>query len=630
MINELLTMLRNVESWGISIPSRSHSKFPAVSKSAPHIEVSVNTQGIVDVKETPDRQHHEYVISNHSKGLVFKRDIQRATSLAKKLQICATATIQLADTIPETPYTGSLKKLATVLRKIDFDDFAVQLAPQLPEGTCYICLELASELRELGESPVHSTRCYDTILKHFLAGNSVTSGELDAFGNDAEGWEKTWNACRPQCIKVFCRNQYTKCLSRYGLNSMESCRIGNKTRQQIGDLLFAITSPENQTHIIREGKKTTLVPGYWYRCSRGAKEKWIVISTIANKQTAILEVPFVDDFDEGIWSAETKKLLQLARQNSSVGKPISGQLLVIRQLKAASVVEYSRMLDSEAIYRAVTEWDTGIHNGRIPYHRLWLLNVVTLCKQLNTEYKWQKSRFIPLLNKPRALFTIADAYDLFLTPSLPDYDRERAVTGVTLAVLERLAKVTSLVLRNKLADPQKPKEPTLTYLVPLCFNLILHKIGLRKETYMDHWAFCLGEMFSVADYIHRLYHASKGGNAPKSTLGAQYIHAAKENPRATLARFSKAFDVFFNWANSPTERETAIHEKANAQAMKYRRLFQKLGDGSQLPTYPKSEEVILITQGYMYINPRAEKKPEGDAAEAEVDSNDTSLPVVAE
>jgi hypothetical protein len=149
-------------------------------------------------------------------------------------------------------------------------------------------------------------------------------------------------------------------------------------------------------------------------------------------------------------------------------------------------------------------------------------------------------------------FSAAETLGLFFAPmnGVSNLERRGAERVLRLVLTRRTPLVAGTA--HALRRPDKSRKRydyyqasrTITVL-----GVLLHKIGRRKEVYMNEMAFKLGQLLAAADMVHVGYCADvRGGDVPPALLGNQVFAMAQSNPRKALAMLCSRWKPYAGWA----------------------------------------------------------------------------------
>jgi hypothetical protein len=103
-----------------------------------------------------------------------------------------------------------------------------------------------------------------------------------------------------------------------------------------------------------------------------------------------------------------------------------------------------------------------------------------------------------------------------------------------------------------------PYSPSEQPLLPVILCLLLAKLGLRNEVYMNAMPYWIGRLLSLADRLHRNYcDLERNRKYPPQLIGNAAMSACLENPQAGLARLVERLPLYQRVAGEELRREAA-------------------------------------------------------------------------
>jgi hypothetical protein len=88
-------------------------------------------------------------------------------------------------------------------------------------------------------------------------------------------------------------------------------------------------------------------------------------------------------------------------------------------------------------------------------------------------------------------------------------------------------------------------------LMPAILGLLLWKLGIGKEIYMNNSPYLVGRMLKLADDLHALYCKEvRKNNLPPQLLGNALMVAALESPTQSLAQLALRIAPYLGWART--------------------------------------------------------------------------------
>jgi hypothetical protein len=95
--------------------------------------------------------------------------------------------------------------------------------------------------------------------------------------------------------------------------------------------------------------------------------------------------------------------------------------------------------------------------------------------------------------------------------------------------------------------------------MPSILGLLLWKLGIGKESYMNDSAYLIGRMMKLADELHALYCKEvRKGNLPPQLLGNALMGAALDTPTQALAQLALRIAPYLGWARTNSSNSAGL------------------------------------------------------------------------
>lgn len=368
---------------------------------------------------------------------------------------------------------------------------------------------------------------------------------------------------------LFAKNRAIQACGRYDHFAWSAMPVGQETVAR----LAAAVGRSGLTAAEREGKTWMKVPG------EAPKKTDLLLAFVE----AHLDVPAAgllaedgekDSSEEvggsigeaaetvAAFEKRTERLIQ-AVQGKIAGdfRRTPVQLAVLRKVdKANRKVVYAGTPTVGDLYDAARDWSSGERNvpgwltllvlrkeeakprSMNPPH-IAPLGVIPFSRQLFIRQGTEK---VEILGIPAS-----EAMGLFLLPvgKQARQDRQRA-QRLLRSVLARRNWLVAGVAHAQRRDfgSLKQFDPREALRTVTMLGLLLHKLGRRKEKYMDESAFKLGQLLAAADVVHAGYCADvRGGSLPPSLLGNQVFTMAQTEPAKALATLCRRWKPYDGW-----------------------------------------------------------------------------------
>jgi hypothetical protein len=397
------------------------------------------------------------------------------------------------------------------------------------------------------------------------------TGDVDAFGLDAAGGDDDYddvNAAGLGQIKLFAANKDIPCLRRYGLISAKIFSAGRLSRENARKTLEYIL------HRDREGIT-------WTSLRRYESRNTVAFAYCTElKDANAIQVFDSDDTDkENIYiSEEATKTALKTFEGIAEGDPDAKIVIGIIAAvdKGNTKILASRQYPVIGYMSGAKDWQRGCDNipevllpwlsikggktikGALPFYPIravWLLN-----------NSWRQNGEMVTRKQGKQIskrFGSSDALDFLFEEN--ETIRERVDAGLS-AVIEKsihaliAARLKADLDRHKAGDKLKFHNEYTLHMLPTLYGLLLHKKGIRKESYMKDNIFNLGRFFAVADRLHILY--SKGvrqGDIPLRLIGNDYMSLALQNPQEAFVTLGKRLaHPYISWAKRSQDEKTDL------------------------------------------------------------------------
>lgn len=389
--------------------------------------------------------------------------------------------------------------------------------------------------------------------------SNVENTSVDAFGNSNSGAsEKLPEVKLPilGSVKLRAMNSESPCQYRYGTIDASSFDIGNESRKKAKSALEWLAPLHSNE---RKGKT-------WGR----ADEKELIFAypkilpDEPPKLTACLGADSGDD-TEARFENYAKDVINCLM---GIGTPLAEIELHVFSLrkmdKARTKVVFNRNYSAQRLADAAEEWQEGCANIPSISFRAWgekkgeiimdgpkIPFPLQISDCLNRIWKLDGTTIDEVKLLDRSL-----GIELLL-----DEELSKRKTPHLLLVALQNTKGLFLSLGNtlhsndvlKLDGFNKQKQ-----LVPAILGLLLLKLGIRKESYMNNSPYLVGRMLKLADELHALYCKEvRKDKLPPQLLGNALMVAALDSPTQALAQLAMRIPPYLGWARTNSGDESA-------------------------------------------------------------------------
>jgi hypothetical protein len=411
-----------------------------------------------------------------------------------------------------------------------------------------------------------------SVLKAFnelIMSKPRTSDGVDFFGNSIDGFkEKNFKSAT---LPFYSNNDENPTYQKYG-NAI-CCKIGKETRTKIANIYEGLRK-DNLTY--RVGSN-------------------VVLTTLTNGQDGLETLG--SSVEETLDYPAFKSLCESLKGSlDGIQGDLEGYDAVISIIglkgKCAPNLQYTRTVSSKQVGSSIDNYYVGMDN-------IWKVKAFSprpcgfrqLQKVLNGSWNsnLKEAKRKKVDGKELEIFSIQESYELFFG--------NKSVARKAIQVFAA-GHIPMLMTASEVEEKKRP------YLGRYCWpvaGLLLHILGVEKETFMDRWPFLLGYMLQKVNYLHKVYHTERGKTPPSQLLGAAALSMARRNPLHALEILDKSADFLFNWAGSPVIVQTKFTGARTWNYAKYKEIRnQLLGLMPILPTRMSAIDVTLLGHGFVY------------------------------
>jgi len=423
------------------------------------------------------------------------------------------------------------------------------------------------------------------------------TGITDAFGIDMAGAEENHDdvdAAGLGQIKLFAAYEKIPCLKRYGLIGPAMFPAGYNARKM---------ARKAMQYVLAEERK-----GITWRSLREYETRNTVTFAYCTglRDANVIQV-FDSDYAEGkenIYISEeaTKAALKTFEgiaESEPDAKIVIGIIAAVD--KGNAKILASRQYPVCGYMSGAKNWQKGCANipevvlpwlstkggktikGALPFYparAIWLLN--SAWKQ-NGEMitRKQNNQKVPISKR----FASSDALDFLFEENETIHERiDAGLSSVVEKSVHALitARLKTILDRYQPGNKLKFHNNYSLHMLPTLYGLLLHKKGIRKESYMKENIFNLGRLFAVADRLHILY--SKGvrqGDIPLRLIGNDHISLALQNPQEAFVTLGKRLThPYLSWAKRSQDETTEFGKEVGWCLWDIRKYSQLLADES--------------------------------------------------
>jgi hypothetical protein len=433
--------------------------------------------------------------------------------------------------------------------------------PENDRGSASVFLDVP----DWKEYPVAHEKTIKAINVHLLNSASARSMETDdeaddAFGRCINGMQgKLPEVKLPVLggVKLRAMTSESPCQDRYGTIDERSFRIGADSRKRVKGALEWLrdNTREGETWGRADGRELLLA----YPA---------VIPKVSPKLTSCFGARKADD-TEARFENYAKEVVDCLKGMAPSLKDIELRVFSLRKMdKARTKVVFHRNYSAQRLADAANEWQQGCAN--IPAIRIKV---------------WGKEKGKAILVEPETPFPLQIAGCLNRIWKLDGTSQSEVksipnTAGIELLLDESAAQrqvphLITVALQNgkglflslgntlhrngpndvlKLEGLNKHKQ-----LMPAILGLLLWKIGIGKESYMNNPPYLVGRLLKIADELHAVYCKEvRKNNLPPQLLGNALMVAALDSPVQALAQLALRIAPYLGWARTNTTESVGL------------------------------------------------------------------------
>jgi hypothetical protein len=473
--------------------------------------------------------------------------------------------------------------------------------PEDDKGSISVFMDI-SDWKEYPVAHEKTIKCINEHLLHQanFKSKGVKNGSKDAFGRGAEGREEKLPEVKlPVLAGVKLRSMFSEipCQRRYGTIDAESYPIGVDSRKLAKGALEWL---KDET---REGQTWGMVD---------KKEVLFAYPAAKLRQSLKLASCFgarKRDDTEARFANYAEEVISGLRGIARPLKDIEFRVFSLRKMdKARTKVVFNRNYSAQRLADAAKEWQEGSANVPEIRMKFWgeeKGKVVITGSE--TPFPLQVS---DCLNRVWRQDGTSGSEVTSVTKSsgielLLDESATTRLVPHLLAIALQNGKALFISLGNtlhrnevfSLGELNKHKQ-----LMPAILGLLLLKLGIEKENYMNNLPYLVGRMLKLADELHVLYCKEVRGGLPPQLLGNALMVAALDSPAQALAQLALRISPYWGWAQTNSTQSAGLS----------RYLLKEMGgvgnklSGLTLPTRFDDAARAQLLLGYISSNVQTE------------------------
>ena len=379
----------------------------------------------------------------------------------------------------------------------------------------------------------------------------------DAFGLLSDGHEDRLPEVKLPVIggvKLRAMSSESPCQYRYGTVDAASFRIGAESRKRAKGALEWLEADE------REGET-------WGRAD--GKELLFaypsILPKVPLKLAACLGARKTDDAEARFENC-AKDVVDCLKGLAPSLKEVELRVFSLRKMdKARTKVVFHRNYSAQRLADAAKEWEQGCENVPDVRMKAWgrekgeIIRVesetpfpLQIAECLNRVWKLDGTTKTEIKAIPKST-----GIELLLDEAAI----QRQVPHL-LAVTLQNGKGLYLSLGNNLHRNEVFKLDGFNkhkQLMPAILGLLLWKLGIGKESYMNNPPYLVGRMLKLADDLHALYCKEVRKNSlPSQLLGNALMAAALDSPTQALAQLALRIAPYLGWARTNSTESAGL------------------------------------------------------------------------
>lgn len=498
-----------------------------------------------------------------------------------------------------------------------------------PSESVHVVFDV-NDYKQFSDYPVSHPNSVDELNAVLLAKDIVDETAVksvdgvDIFGSSNLGCDakvKTMNVPLLGKLSVFSLNEATQAQSRYGLSSVSTCPLGERSRKRIREALGWLTDATRDGLTWGKLDADTLVLSFALKIPQRKISLARLFGSITNGEDVDIEISFED------WAGAAISLL---KGEGGIAKSDVAFVVLHKMMDGKRVkVICDQVVSVEALEKRSKEWSEGFANvpeisvrewpfvrremrtkeGNIPQVvRAKSILPLRLHRILNEVYKQNGESSVVSV----ARFSVADDANLFLGTDC---------TGLAFSMIEQYMRCSrgyflklcrGLCIKDKgfraVTQMKRPGEHLGT------LGLLLKKSNINKENYMKGIPYQLGRFLRVADELHSLYcEIVRKNDIPNELCGSSLLLAMMENPESALQQLAMRSNPYVKWSQT--------YHGENAGLVHYwRRHWSEMADQLSEGELPK--HLTVAEQAQMFLGFLA-SFPKSGSIECESGNNQT-------
>jgi len=419
----------------------------------------------------------------------------------------------------------------------------------------------------------------------------------DAFGDESKGYKEKLPEVKLPVIgnvKLRAMTSESPCQRRYGTIDAKSFRIGANSRRLTKGALEWLGTDEREGVTWGRADSRELIFAYP-----------TVLPKSAIKLAACLGARKADD-SGARFENYAKDVIDSLKGVKPNLKDVELRIFSLRKMdKARTKVVFHRNYTAQRLADAAMEWQNGCANVTSIEFKTWGEEKgKTIIVGSETPFPLQ---IADCLNRVWKLDGTSKNEVMAITKSagielLLDDSVSRRHVPHLLSVALQNGKNLFISMGNamhrkeviSLAATGKHKQ-----FMPAILGLLLLKLGIRKENYMNNPSYLVGRMLKIADELHAVYCKEvRKNNLPPQLLGNALMVAALDSPMQALSQLALRIAPYLGWART---NSTASAGLSRFFLKEFGEIEEKLRD-AKLPQRLDDTAKAQLLLGYISSN----------------------------
>lgn len=373
-------------------------------------------------------------------------------------------------------------------------------------------------------------------------------GGLDAYGMSSSGSEDKLPSVKLPIIadvKLRAMNSESTCQSRYGRIDSASFPVGDGSRKKAKGALewLGAASREGETW----GRADTKELIFAYPAQ---------LPNVSIRLAACFGTQKSND-SQARFANAAKDVIDGLKATAHDLRGIEIRVFSLKKMdKARTKVVFHRNYTAQRLVDATKEWESGCANIPVISIRAWgEQRGQWEFMELRTPFPLQIAQCLNRIWKHNGttecetpIIARVEGINLLL-----DEQPERFVPHLLSICLQNgkglLMSLGGKLHRGEIVSIKGYDIQNL--LLPSIVGLLLYKLGIRKEKYMNNAPFLVGRMLKLADELHALYCKEvRDNNLPPQLIGNSMMTAALESPEQALAHLALRLKPYYGWAQT--------------------------------------------------------------------------------